>query len=1173
MAMGTIASPNVSHFLEIPHLNGHHQVPVKTEASSSPDLSPGPPSLQHYQFKFNPHAVVSHGSVPQSRNPSESPSCLPPQPLYRFGSDSGPYDVVAEQSWPTSVIPHHLSSRQNINFNPRLINGHNNSHSDEHNRPPMSYSDEYDNASDIADLAGDGLHPSAFGGSGGHSNDKAVRRRSSKACDQCRKSKCKCERSSSNEPCKSCIMLGTPCTFLGPSRKRGPPKGYIDAIEARLHQTEALVGIMLATKDPRARSLLEDMSKDPLGKEIINRVDNSPYGVKGRKRDVNPGSKSRGPNGGSSNSDSSSTPKDASGKIDLTSTHPSNEWQDRVVAMLNKVAGVETETSSDSGQNATGSREEQRAEAAQQLRSPLRIDPSHSGPSDAHSSDENQSPARRQRRRIGDHDFSPDGQQYPSSTNASAASLVLGPNSARRRGRGYSHTYSSLSPVNPIVGDRRSSSVDSLSSESEDDLAGAVGQLSLNEDEQVRYHGKVSGLHILNDNERVDGRNEGGIWRFPKARVWPPTGPVASSIPEDDEFSRQLPPDHVQQRLLDLYFRFIHSAFPVIHKRSFFDAYKNSHQRSLTRPEADGMMGANRRRQRIPALLLFTMFSLAARYDETTPLPPDPTLMWSAGDEYLDKAKIILDKTYSSSRPSTCQALLLLGYREVGIGAMAQAWTYIGMGIRMAQDLGMHRSAEGWARVGLGGRLFNDWELQERKRIWYACVVMDKYISTYIGRPLMIFERDFDTPLPSEEDPEELELWHSKAHGDTNATPSYKISCFNASSTLSGILSTIVQAIYAVRPVSSRHAESLVLEGLLDKWYLELPEQLRYDSNAPNKQTPLPHILTLHMQYWCAVLLLHRPFIRSVCHAKQKADDSEDPEALAIASKSYELCAGAANHITATITAYAEKYPLNRCSVFLCYYLFTASIMHITILSTYPSDPQASLGLKKCMDALEMIETVWPSAARALQLLRGAKVNLQGSEYISQASSARQKRTAAQPLDDSDHLSTTRYLNGQPNNLHSTRIGEVGTNYIYPNASLYAPHTPSNPSHTSALSPVSATSPTNYRWHSEDFHSHHSFNNHTPLSTSVLPQLYSTGFGDDRAPGPSSRLPSSTDHNAQTTSSRYPQFWNDYSTFPQLGQAYGNIHDSSHASHQPLSPQIYMPEHYSIYNPQPFPER
>ena len=64
---------------------------------------------------------------------------------------------------------------------------------------------------------------------------------------------------------------------------------------------------------------------------------------------------------------------------------------------------------------------------------------------------------------------------------------------------------------------------------------------------------------------------------------------------------------------------------------------------------------------------------------------------------------------------------------------MAQAWSYVGMAIRMAQDLGMHRSADGWARAELGGRLFGEWELQERKRVWYACVIMDKYVSTYIG--------------------------------------------------------------------------------------------------------------------------------------------------------------------------------------------------------------------------------------------------------------------------------------------------------------------------------------------------------------------------------------------------------------------------------------------------------
>ena len=60
-------------------------------------------------------------------------------------------------------------------------------------------------------------------------------------------------------PC--CLRTHLDCTFLGPSRKRGPPKGYIDAIEARLHQTEALVGIMLAANDSRARGFLDDISQ------------------------------------------------------------------------------------------------------------------------------------------------------------------------------------------------------------------------------------------------------------------------------------------------------------------------------------------------------------------------------------------------------------------------------------------------------------------------------------------------------------------------------------------------------------------------------------------------------------------------------------------------------------------------------------------------------------------------------------------------------------------------------------------------------------------------------------------------------------------------------------------------------------------------------------------------
>jgi len=52
-----------------------------------------------------------------------------------------------------------------------------------------------------------------------------------------------------------------------------------------LHQTEALVGIMLLSHDPHAQSLLRDVARDPVVHEIISQVDASPYSVKGRRQD------------------------------------------------------------------------------------------------------------------------------------------------------------------------------------------------------------------------------------------------------------------------------------------------------------------------------------------------------------------------------------------------------------------------------------------------------------------------------------------------------------------------------------------------------------------------------------------------------------------------------------------------------------------------------------------------------------------------------------------------------------------------------------------------------------------------------------------------------------------------------------------------------------------------
>ncbi|KAJ7050446.1 fungal-specific transcription factor domain-containing protein [Mycena amicta] len=1267
---------------------------VKTEPPPSPALVAFHP---HSQQLFQPFRI----------QPTPSAS-LRDSPPFRFGLSATPPSLTHSESNSTPTTSQMASNAtEGLNWP---------AGAPAYTLPFHEYDDEDD----------DGLDD---GPGRKSSKDKAVRRRSSKACDQCRKSKCKCERTSPDAPCRSCVALKTECTFLGPSRKRGPPKGYIDAIEARLHQTEALVGILLSAGglravggkvlgieddledddergrarevatgrdghgpreiDERARELMADLAEDPVARAILLRIDQSAYGPAGRATGTGSGRNSASGSGRGSPAGrirGNGAGADASSMGDLGSMHPSHEWMDRVTdSILRRARGRRAGRSDHSPYQ-------------QHVSPPPTFDRSHSPAQSNGRAHSGLSPYR----------YSyPQGQQqphhppqrpaiitalgeygnaprpvYPQSagpvedrrTRSFAGGRMPMPLSAGADGPSYSHPYASQGgralPLSATADGRpmafgaggdgrrlrrrvddgadsasyysaRPASPDASGSDAELDLdvdiaeasrdereqrgrerlrggvsssslrsgpglaglAGAVGQLSLNEDKEVRYHGKASGLHLLarrpvavptTSEERreqeaanvtvkreEDGQNAGGIWRFPKARVWPAAPPPdewdADGVVDADKDG--LPPPDVQSALLDRYFTHVHPNFPVVHKQSVMEAFSRG----------EG-----------PPLLLLAMYALAARH---APQPAYTDLearqcMWPAGDTFLFRAKTLLDSSYASSRASTCAALLLMGFREIGIGAMAQAWIYIGMAVRMAQDLGMHRDADGWVRAGVrvgrtaatgeggagtpassqdemtqdsderndeecqdgscakDGKLFAAWEISGRRRIWYACVIMDKYVSTYIGRPLAIYERDFDTSLPSETDAEETEEWSPSAEAPVQAPPrpGRVISCFNASARLANILSQILQSIYALRPQASRHVELVVLDGQLDKWRLSLPPHLQYDPAVRTSaaEVPLPPVLTLHMQYWCAVLLLYRPFIRQNAN-KTKSPVPDDHDARGHAEKSYELCASAANHITTIATLYSETYTLKHCPVFLCYYTFTASIMHVTSLFSFPKDPQARMGLSKCMEALQEMEIIWPAAARALVLLRGAQSTLADvtSEMeLNSVSSRVRKRSATHTLDDSFGPDSGSFV--------ATRPYEV-----YDASGHYA----LDPSRNSFYPPASSTA--YQRWQGPGTEAL-AFQGGAPvLSTAVMGPTYSTGLIDER------HHRSSEPRYAQQPPHAQQQYWSDYAppAFSPLGaptqQVYEPLHDHSGINVQhPSDSQMYSPMHqqYNMYS-------
>jgi len=463
-----------------------------------------------------------------------------------------------------------------------------------------------------------------------------------------------------------------------------------------------------------------------------------------------------------------------------------------------------------------------------------------------------------------------------------------------------------------------------------------------------------------------------------------------------------LPPIEEQERLLQLYFTYVHPVFPVVHKSLFmaqFNASKYSPPKAESPPDDVSWSSTptpprTDPASQVPRVLLLSMLAIAARYTtKNVEGPPPKGQMWEGGSSYLNEARELLNKTIHQSRPSTCQALLILGHREFGIGSMEQGWLYIGSAIRMAQDLGLNRNADKWQYRG--NDLFTSQEKQMRKQLWFACVIADEYSAVYMGRPVAIGENDFDTLLPDVDQREEDEPW-TPAHCDPMQidhvpVPGRIMSCFRATASLGVIVGSIVTQIYPVKCTgrSSRTKSLADLESRLDQWYIDLPDGLRCDTTS-KRVIPPPHILFLHIKYWGAVLLLHRAFLPN----RKSTPHSPLTESHTASLKAFDLCQTAASQVSALATIYHDNFNLRRSSPFLSSYLLNAGVTHVVTLTVRPLHQQASLGLRQCLTALKKMEMIWPSAGRAWALLEGAKVQFDNAGPLMQYGDDRKKRPA-----------------------------------------------------------------------------------------------------------------------------------------------------------------------------------
>ncbi|KAI1788821.1 fungal-specific transcription factor domain-containing protein [Ganoderma leucocontextum] len=769
----------------------------------------------------------------------------------------------------------------------------------------------------------------------GSSNQPAVRR-GTRACDRCRKIKSKCE-VGSEDKCKNCGIANT-----RPSFKRGPPKGYIHSIEQRWNQVECILATIM--ESPRAQDIITDLRHDAFANAILDRVQAGPYGAASPIQQQDPTSDSfyaslvEVPEYTPLRDDrrsrrQSRVSREIVSQDPTASATPTREWQDQ----LSRRLAHNSQWPSLSSPVSATSRSSSRADGGGTDQSRTRRRLSYGGSA--------------QQQRWDDLYTLPDANQP-----------TCGPGNV---------------PV--------------------EDTAEAFGQLSVDQNKELRYHGPASGLPLLAQSHRKSASDKevNRIWRF--SQNGDSEQPSYDAMREEEEIDVELPPPDVQSFLLQLYFAYVHPFFPIIHKQDFLHNYRAtdhnvppSHQtQTFTNPHL---------MQRRCKMLLLSMFAIAARYSNRPEdhQAPDGRFV-TAGQQYAQDAHRLLDKKYQSSQPSTCQALLLLAIRAFGMGAMDKGWLYSGTALRMAVDLGMNRNADNWTIDGKQP-LFTEVEKQIRKHIWWSCCISDKLSAVWLGRPITFRANDYSTPLPDINEVDETEVWQPYPPGVLgNFAPQTAklMSCFREACNLSVIITDIMDKIYPVQVSTSTSRRVLLeeLESRLNKWLNELPRDLRYSPNDKHT-TVLPHILVLHIEYNAAVLLLHRAFLpaydETVSHPTVLQSDP-------IALKAFDVCTGAAAQISAMAESYSDMFGLESAPPFMCIYLQSAGIMHVVALARQPSDPQASLGLTRCIEACKQIERLWPFTTRLRMLLEGERAHLDEYKYRPQTGSGR-KRNAEDAL-------------------------------------------------------------------------------------------------------------------------------------------------------------------------------
>ncbi|PYI01192.1 hypothetical protein BO78DRAFT_391298 [Aspergillus sclerotiicarbonarius CBS 121057] len=319
-----------------------------------------------------------------------------------------------------------------------------------------------------------------------------------------------------------------------------------------------------------------------------------------------------------------------------------------------------------------------------------------------------------------------------------------------------------------------------------------------------------------------------------------------NSLPGEKAALTALPPRGLADCLVQAYWKFEWSVYPIVDRRHVEVAYESLW--SSPRPDCSVVLMST----------INLCFALGCHYCEL--LPPEECK--SLSEDFFTRAEYYLRQSQYIPSLEKVQCLLLSTIYLQSTDHVLRCWMTAGEAIRMAQSLGLHLDQD---------TSFDTVRVRENiRRTWHGCVWLDRVLSATLGRPGMIPKWLFTSvPLPSMIDDE---FFDTQADGsDTRPDGKPCILAFSVKAfELYLILDDILVEIYLNSnhdiDVNSKLTSTLEIDSKIQAWKGSLPNHLQYTPSARNdgsivhRQATILRIRSLHIR-----ILLFRPALIGYC--------------------------------------------------------------------------------------------------------------------------------------------------------------------------------------------------------------------------------------------------------------------------------------------------------------------